>query len=244
MVCGELIAIDGTKVRANNSKKANFSQRKIDRHIEYIDNKVSEYLKELEEADANDNRTKVTNVEAKIAKLKERKIDYELLERKLQESDDTQISTTDPDARALLVQGVVVEISHNMQAAVDSKHNLVVATHTINRNDRNALADIALEAKKNLEIETYTALVDKGYHNGRQIQQCTDANITTIVAQQEIVNSNEKGTTPEYMVTKFVYNKAEDTYSCPQGEVLKQPAPGTKKNQMANYIIASNNIQQ
>ncbi|MBK9301240.1 MAG: hypothetical protein IPN14_11685 [Bacteroidetes bacterium] len=118
MVCGELIAIDGTKVRANNSKKANFSQRKIDRHIEYIDNKVSEYLKELEEADANDNRTKVTNVEAKIAKLKERKIDYELLERKLQESDDTQISTTDPDARALLVQGVVVEISHNMQAAV------------------------------------------------------------------------------------------------------------------------------
>ena len=221
LVCGELIAIDGTKVRANNSKKANFSQRKIDRHIEYIDNKVSEYLKELEEADANDNRTKVTNVEAKIAKMKERKIDYELLERKLQESDDTQISTTDPDARALLVQGVVVEISHNMQAAVDSKHNLVVATHTINRNDRNALADIALEAKKNLEIETYTALVDKGYHNGRQIQQCTDANITTIVAQQEIVNSNEKGTTPEYMVTKFVYNKAEDTYSCPQGEVLK-----------------------
>ncbi|MBK6331735.1 MAG: hypothetical protein IPF62_15020 [Bacteroidetes bacterium] len=63
----------------------------------------------------------------------------------------------------------------------------------MNRNDRNALADIALEAKKNLEIETYTALVDKGYHNGRQIQQCTDANITTIVAQQEIVNSNEKG---------------------------------------------------
>ncbi|MBK6818871.1 MAG: hypothetical protein IPG85_04365 [Bacteroidetes bacterium] len=52
-----------------------------------------------------------------------------------------------------------------------------------------------MEAKKNLEIETYTALVDKGYHNGRQIQQCTDANITTIVAQQEIVNSNEKGTT-------------------------------------------------
>ncbi|MBK7041542.1 MAG: hypothetical protein IPH46_14020 [Bacteroidetes bacterium] len=64
-------------------------------------------------------------------------------------------------------------------------------------------------------------MVDKGYHNGRQIQQCTDANITTIVAQQEIVNSNEKGTTPEYMVTKFVYNKTEDTYSCPQGEVLK-----------------------
>jgi hypothetical protein len=31
---------------------------------------------------------------------------------------------------------------------VDNKHNLVVATHTINRNDLNALGAIALEAKK------------------------------------------------------------------------------------------------
>ena len=69
-----------------------------------------------------------------------------------------------------------------MQAAVDAKHNLVVATHTINKNDTNALTDIALEAKENLQEGTYTALVDKGYHNGRQIQQCKDANITTIVA--------------------------------------------------------------
>ncbi|GBL35053.1 hypothetical protein EMGBS15_06480 [Filimonas sp.] len=125
------------------------------------------------------------------------------MEKRLQESGESQISTTDADARALLVQGVVVEISHNMQAAVDSKHNLVVATHTINRNDRNALADIALEAKENLGVSTFTALVDKGYHNGRQIQHCTDTHITTIVAQQEVVNSNDKGTTPEYMVTNL-----------------------------------------
>lgn len=220
LVSGEVVAIDGTKVRANNSKKANFSQKKIDRHIEYIDNKVNQYLNELEESDANDNRVKVTNVEAKIAKLKARKLDYELLERKLIASGDTQISTTDPDARALLVQGVVVEISHNMQAAVDSKHNLVVATHTINQNDRNAMTDIAIEAKGNLGLETFTILLDKGYHNGRQIQHCTDANMTTIVAHSEIVNSNDKGTTPDYMVTKFIYNKEEDTYTCPQGETL------------------------
>jgi hypothetical protein len=58
---------------------------------------------------------------------------------------------------------VVVEISYNIQAAVDNKHNLVVATHTINRNDLNALGAIALEAKENLEVETLTVLVDKGY---------------------------------------------------------------------------------
>jgi hypothetical protein len=50
--------------------------------------------------------------------------------------------------REPLVQGVVVEISYNIQAAVDNKHNLVVATHTINRNDLNALGAIALKQKK------------------------------------------------------------------------------------------------
>jgi hypothetical protein len=46
------------------------------------------------------------------------------------------------------VQGQVVEVSYNIQAAVDDKHNLVVATHTINRNDRNALAAIAKEVQE------------------------------------------------------------------------------------------------
>ena len=220
LIAGETIAIDGTKSRAHNSKKANFSQKKIDRHINYIDEKVAEYMDVLAVADAQDDAVKVSNVLGKIATLKERKIDYELLEKCLQESGEPQISTTDPDARALLVQGQVVEVSYNIQAAVDDKYNLVVATHTINRNDRNALAAIAKEAKENLEIENYTALVDKGYHNGRQIQECTDANITTIVAAPELVNSNEKGTTKAYMVTEFIYNKETDTYTCPQGETL------------------------
>jgi transposase len=229
LIAGETIAIDGTKSRAHNSKKANFSQKKIDRHIEYIDQKVAEYMDVLESADAQDDAVKVTNVQGKIATLKERKIDYELLEKQLQESGEPQISTTDPDARALLVQGQVVEVSYNIQAAVDDKHNLVVATHTINRNDRNALAAIAKEVQENLEIENYTALVDKGYHNGRQIQACTDANITTIVASPELVNSNEKGTTKAYMVSEFVYNKESDTYTCPQGETLTTTGTWHKK---------------
>ena len=44
LISGETIAIDGTKSRAHNSKKANFSQKKIDRHMEYIDQKVEEYM--------------------------------------------------------------------------------------------------------------------------------------------------------------------------------------------------------
>lgn len=128
-----------------------------------------------------------------------------------------------------MVQGQVVEVSYNIQAAVDSKHNLVVATHTINRNDRNALSAIALETKKNLNAETFTVLVDKGYHNGREITQCKEHNITTIVAHPDQGISNENGTTKAYLVAQFLYNKAADTYTCPMNQTLKTTGTWHKK---------------
>jgi transposase len=229
LIGGETIAIDGTKSRAHNSKKSNFNQKKIDKHLEYIETKTQEYLNALEENDAKESPVKIKNIQEKIDRLKVNKLGYELLEKKLKESGEPQISTTDSDARALLVQGQVVEISFNIQAAVDAKHNLVVATHTINKNDRSALSAIAIEAKENLEIETYTALVDKGYHNGKQIEACKLANITTIVAKPEQGKSNENGTTKDYLVAKFKYDKTTDTYTCPQGETLKTTGSWHKK---------------
>ena len=220
LVSGSTVAIDGTKVRAHNSKKNNYSPKKIERHLKYIEEKTNEYLTQLESHDASESTVKVSNVKEKIARLKQNKIKYELLQEQLNTSGEPQVSTTDADARALLVQGQVVEVSYNIQAAVDEKHKLVVATHTINRNDRNALSAIAIEAKQNLEAETITTLNDKGYHNGGELQRCKDNNITTICASPEIVNSNEHGTTTAYLVDKFIYNKEEDTYTCPQGNTL------------------------
>lgn len=229
LIGGETIAIDGTKSRAHNSKKANFNQKKIDKHLDYIETKTQEYLDDLEKNDTKENQPKIQNIQQKIERLQQNKLRYELLEEKLKASGDPQISTTDIDARALLVQGQVVEVSYNIQAAVDAKHNLVVATHTINRNDRNALSAIAIEAKENLEIETYTALVDKGYHNGREIEACREANITTIVAHPDQGKSNKKGTQPEYLVSQFTYSKEANTYTCPQGQILTTTGSWHKK---------------
>ena len=229
LIAGETIAIDGTKSRAHNSKKTNYNQKKIDKHKAYIDAKSQEYLDQLEQNDIQENPVAIKNIQQKIERLKQNKIKYELLEEELKNSREPQISTTDADARTLLVQGQVVEVSYNIQAAVDSKHNLVVATHTINRNDKNALAAIALEVKENLTLETFTVLVDKGYHNGRELHTCKQNNITTIVAVPEQGKSNENGTQPEYLVSKFIYNKENNSYTCPEGKTLTTTGRWHKK---------------
>ena len=82
------------------------------------------------------------------------------------------------------------------------------------------MAATSKEVQENLDIENYTAFVDKGYQNGRKIQECTDAKITTIVASPELVNSNENGTTKAYMIDEFIYNKEADIYTSHQGETL------------------------
>ena len=229
LIAGDTIAIDGTKSRAHNSKKANYNQKKIDKHKEYIQAKSQEYLDQLDQNDIQENPVAIKNIQQKIERLKQNKIKYELLEEALKNSREPQISTTDADARTLLVQGQVVEVSYNIQAAVDSKHNLVVATHTINRNDKNALTAIALEVKENLALETFTVLVDKGYHNGRELHTCKQNNITTIVAVPEQGKSNENGTQPEYLVSKFIYNKENNSYTCPEGKTLTTTGSWHKK---------------
>jgi transposase len=229
LIAGQTIAIDGTKSRAHNSKKANFSQKKINKHLAYIEAKTQEYLDDLQTNDTREDVVKIQNIQQKIDRLKQNKIRYELLEEKLKESGESQISTTDSDARALLVQGQVVEVSYNIQAAVDDKHNLIVATHTINRNDKNALSAIALESKENLGVETFTVLVDKGYHNGREIETCKHNNITTIVAHPDQGKSNKNGTQPEYLVSQFIYNKENNSYTCPQGQTLTTTGSWHKK---------------
>ncbi|MFC0264595.1 IS1182 family transposase [Fontibacter flavus] len=230
LIGGKTVAVDGSKFRASNSKKNNYSQSKIDRHLSYIEQKTEEYLRQLDEADSSElSEQDIQIIKEKLQYFKENKVNYEILQEQLNQSGDTQISTTDPEARALLVQGQVVEVSYNVQAAVDDQHNLVVGSHVINRNDRNALHDISLEAKDNLSLEGFTVLADKGYHNGREIQECQNDGIHTLVAPNEIVNSNKFGTTEDYLVTKFTYYHGSDTYTCPQGQTLSTTGTLHKK---------------
>ena len=42
------VAIDGSKFRAQNSKKNNYNQRIIDKHLEYIDQQYQQYLDQLD----------------------------------------------------------------------------------------------------------------------------------------------------------------------------------------------------
>ena len=95
LIEGKTIAIDSFKVRAQNSLKNNYNQKKIDRQLEYIDGRIKEFEQALDAADSQETKTALQD---KIETQKSRKEKYKALEAELKETGKDQISTTDEDA--------------------------------------------------------------------------------------------------------------------------------------------------
>lgn len=214
----KVVALDGTKFRAVNSKKNNFNLKKINRQLKYIDEKITQYMDELDRGDLSE--SDADGKEQKLAHQRRQKRKYNSLKKQLKASGLEQISTTDPDARAMVIHGQVIEVAFNVQTVADGKHNLVVDYLPTNRNDKKALLPMALRAKKIFGKKSITVLADKGYHNGEQIGACAREDVITYVAVPDAPR-NSPIPTPKYYGEAFKYNKKHDVFICPEGHVLK-----------------------
>ncbi len=93
---------------------------------------------------------------------------------------DQQISLSDPDARSIATSGRGSGmVGYNVQAAVDTKHHLIVAHEVTNvGSDRSQLSAMAKQAKAALETEALDAVADRGTFKGEEILACDEAGIT------------------------------------------------------------------
>jgi transposase len=213
LIEGKTIAIDSFKVRAQNSLKNNYNQKKIDRQLEYIDGRINEFEEALDKSDSQEQKRAL---QEKIEIQNSRKEKYQTLESELKETNKDQISTTDQDAQSVVLQRGITVVGYNVQASVDAKNKLITHFDTGGVNDTNALASVAIATKEVLQVKQMDVLADKGYHTGDQIRQCEQNNITTYVSPKEPA-SNDPDIFP---VTRFIYDPEKDCYTCPAGETL------------------------
>jgi transposase len=153
----EIVAVDGSKFKASNSKRNNYSDKKLARQIRYINGKIDEYIQILENTDEeeiNVRKPKPEEIEKRIKELSERKKKYEDMKIQIAGSEENELSTIDPDARLMYSNNNGVDVSYNVQATVDIKHNLVADIEVINNaSDSGQLYPMAERAKEILEVE-------------------------------------------------------------------------------------------
>jgi transposase len=214
LIGGSLIAGDSTKLRAQNSKKNNFNEKKIARHLDYIEHKLDEYNKALSKADGDQEKQKIQD---EIDKHNKRKSDYQYLDKQLKESDEVQISTSDPESRQMITRNNITEVAYNIQSTVDAKNNIPIDYKVTNTNDSKAMGNMLQRAKTILGSNEFTALYDKGYHTGSEFKLADDLGIEVMVAIPTVA---AQAPNPAYNVDQFEYDEDGDYYICPQGNHL------------------------
>jgi transposase len=165
----ETVATDGSKFRAQNAKKKNYTAEKLEKKIELAEASIAQYLQDLDAFDADDAATKEDQElkaftqqkleETKKWKQKFENYQLELKKRQAIDPDVTQISLTDPDARSIVLNNSGhAEVSYNIVTAVDDKHKLIANFFTDNVKDTNLLAESLIAVKAEFDNDFHSDL--------------------------------------------------------------------------------------
>jgi len=162
---------------------------------------------------------KITRLNEKIATLREEIQRLNGLNTLMMQTEDKQISLTDPDARSMATSGRGSGmVGYNVQSAVDTKHHLIV-THEVTNvgSDRSQLSRMSEQARAAIGSEAIEAVADRGYYSGEEIVACEQAGVTVYLPKPITSGLNVKG---RFGKQDFVYVAADDVYLCPAGERL------------------------
>jgi transposase len=239
----ELVAIDGSKFKAVNSSRRNFSREQLGELIEKVEARIEEYMSQLDQADTEAqgviSTPTVQSLQEKVSLLRERKGRYDELLNELESRQDRQISLTDADARNM--KGPHGHcIGYNVQVAVDSKHHLIVTEDVVQEaNDLGQLSSMAAAAKQELQAQTLKVTADKGYHAADQLEACEAVGVETFVPAHGKTKPQGKEGQILFAKDRFRYDEKIDAYCCPGGQTLPRTTQdynhGKKRHVYYNY---------
>src|SRR3954464_362616 len=234
----ELLAVDGTRIKAVSNKGRNFTRASLAEFIKLADKKLDDYLQRLDHSDATEQTAggaRVANLAEKIAAVRGRRERCQEMLAELDRTGESQISLTDPDSRAMAAH-TRVGVGYNAQIAVDTKHKLIVEQQVTNQVvDMCLLTETATAAKEVLGVEQIAAVADRGYLKIEDIEACETAGIDPYVPRPQRGPSVREGL---FRKDEFRYDPASDSYLCPAGQVLQTYSSsllrGLKKINYAN----------
>jgi len=210
--------------------------------MEEIEANITRYLAELDTADRQEptaKQAKTVRLNDKIASLKEQMAKLREIEAELEETGETQISLTDPDARSMMTRGSGI-VGYNVQTAVDTRHHLIVEHDVTNTgSDRDQLSGMAKKARTVIGTPILTAIADRGYFKGEEILACHEAGIFALVPPTKTSGAKADG---RFDKADFIYDPQKNEYRCPAGQALIWRFATVEKG-MTNHRYWSSNCQ-
>lgn len=243
----ELIAVDGSKFKAWNTKDRNFTPGKLEIRIKNIDIKIEAYLDTLNQSDHQENQESREKSEDEILQmiraLCERKQLYESIQQQIDKTGERQASLTDPDSRLVKTKDGL-DVCLNIQVAVDSKNKMIAEFEVENQvNDKNLMGPMAEKAAEILDVKTMSVVADKGYDSASDVAGLVLKGFTPYVAGANYdicipCDSLDAETITDYGEGRSVYIPERNIFICPMGHPL-YPITFNRNKQIAKYCNRS-----
>lgn len=249
----DCVAIDGTKMRAQNGVSNVYKKATIENLLEKIDEKINNYLKELESNDKkeyDEYEFLTNNISDKLEKLKKHKNKLEIIKNVFEENPDIErIFANDADSRFQKDNGRNI-VGYNCQSVVDEKNKLIITTDVTNKNnDIQQLSEMTEKienTKEELEITNKSIVIaDAGYHSESEIMKNINKKNLDIYIPHPMDSNKKKTIIPKkldklpldgYKIEDFEYDKEKNIYICPENKILIQK--GNKRfRHRKNYFI-------
>lgn len=241
LIEGNTLFLDGSKIRANASIKKTWDQKKAQRALQQIDQRIADLLKECDEQD------EAEEMSGSFVKMDESLKDQKVLQAKIQrilteleEKKQKSLNTTDPDCtRINSLSGS--HAGYNLQNVVDDKHGLILSVDVVSENnDLNQFAKQIDQANELLEQKCQVACADSGYASTMELKKIDQQGIRVIVPSQR--QASKKIPSP-FAKEQFSYDRLHDWYICPTGHQLTFSHLHTKKkNGHKHYVISAKKI--
>ena len=177
------VAIDGSKIRANNAKDNNFTSHKLDDRIQWLDAHIDEYLRQMDALDSLETAEEMETegmlsretLEQKLHETQERLDRYKGYRQYMEENGLSQLSVTDADAK-LMKSKNGFQVSYNVQTAVDSNTHLIRDFNMTNQVTDHGLMAPTAEGIRS-EDEILEAVADRGYEHQEDMIRCLEDGI-------------------------------------------------------------------
>ena len=171
----ESVVIDGSKFRAVNADNKSYVSSNAKKVLLDVEEKISRYMKELDEADAAESRPGALTKEDIVGVLdylERRKAQLTEALEQMAGSGENHICTTDPESRLMKTRDGI-RPSFNVQTAVEAKNHLIVHYDVTSEcTDWHLPGDGINASKAALGVENLEGIADRGYSNDEEILQC------------------------------------------------------------------------
>lgn len=237
------VAIDGTKMRGQNSLNEIYRREQMEKIEKEIQDRINNYLKELDELDVIEqesgvsvNEENIENITKRLNKQMKRKDKIAFINQIFEDNPDLKIYyATDKDCRLQSDKGKI-RPGYNPQTAVDDKNKLIVVADVTNeQNDKKQLTPMMAQVKKQKEElhikDKTTGVADAGYFTEKEIMNNkNDEDFPIVVSPSAEVSTtttskNEKSNKipgAGYKAGNFVYDEEKDIYLCPENKELRR----------------------